>query len=358
LVDELRAGTVSKILGAGFRLGWLCAPREMIPVFQSFLFGGGVNPFASRVATYFLRDHLAPHVALLVDAYRAKRDAMLRGLWEVLEGTDVEVSRPEGGFFLWIRLPTGTGPARLAELSGRAGVQYTAGPAFFPNGGGERFIRLAYSPQSAATRAPGSWPGPFSTPRADRTAPAARGPVAGPPGDGRRDGSRAPAPPQPGRTVRATAPTARSSARPEALPGAAGRLRPEPTHIRCRARLRPHDLDPRGDEMSVPVLRVHGHVIADQEVRRRQRRLRETRATARTPHLGSGHQPDVGRGRQLDRPLREPLAMLRPRTHLFHGDDGGTGAHRDDRPRVPDLSRGVPRGRKKQSGQNERSYRA
>jgi 2-aminoadipate transaminase len=141
----IRAGTLSKILGAGFRLGWLCAPREMIPVFQSFLFGGGVNPFASRVATYFLRDHLAPHVALLVDAYRAKRDAMLRGLWEVLEGTDVEVSRPEGGFFLWIRLPTGTDPARLAELSGRAGVQYTAGPAFFPNGGGERFIRLAYS---------------------------------------------------------------------------------------------------------------------------------------------------------------------------------------------------------------------
>jgi len=35
----MRAGTVSKILGAGFRLGWLCAPKEMIPAYQGFLFG-------------------------------------------------------------------------------------------------------------------------------------------------------------------------------------------------------------------------------------------------------------------------------------------------------------------------------
>jgi len=141
----IRAGTVSKILGAGFRLGWLCAPKEMIPVFQGFLFGGGVNPFASRVATYYLRDHMAEHVAVLVDAYRAKRDAMLNGLWGVLGQTDVEISKPEGGFFIWIKLPAGTDPKRLAAIAARQRLQYTPGPSFFANGGGERFIRLAYS---------------------------------------------------------------------------------------------------------------------------------------------------------------------------------------------------------------------
>jgi len=144
----IRAGTVSKILGAGFRLGWLCAPKEMIPVFQGFLFGGGVNPFASRVATYYLRDHLADHVSVLVDAYRAKRDAMLKGLWEVLEGTDVEISRPEGGFFIWIKLPTGADPKRLSQIAVRERLQYSPGPSFFANGGGERFIRLAFSYES------------------------------------------------------------------------------------------------------------------------------------------------------------------------------------------------------------------
>jgi len=70
---------------------------------------------------------------------------MLKGLWEVLEDTDVEISKPEGGFSFWIKLPTGTSTKRLWEAAAKAGIQYTAGPAFFINGGGEEFIRLAYS---------------------------------------------------------------------------------------------------------------------------------------------------------------------------------------------------------------------
>jgi 2-aminoadipate transaminase len=144
----IRAGTFSKILGAGVRLGWLCAPTEMIPAFQGFLFGGGVNPYVSRVATYFLRDHLADHVALLVDVYRAKRDAMLRGLDEVLGGTDAEISRPEGGFFIWIKLPSGTDPKKLAERAAVARVEYRPGNAFFASGRGSEYARLAFSYES------------------------------------------------------------------------------------------------------------------------------------------------------------------------------------------------------------------
>ncbi|PYM65299.1 MAG: hypothetical protein DME11_10945 [Candidatus Rokuibacteriota bacterium] len=141
----IRAGTLSKILGAGVRLGWLCAPSPMLPSFQAFNFGGGVSPFMSRVATWYLRDHMEAHVKLLRDVYRAKRDAMLRGLWEVLTPTDVEISRPQGGFFIWIKLRAATDPARLEALAVAARAQYTPGPLFFPNGGGERFIRLAFS---------------------------------------------------------------------------------------------------------------------------------------------------------------------------------------------------------------------
>ena len=141
----IRAGTLSKILGAGVRLGWLCAPPAMLPAFQGFNFGGGVNPFMSRVATYFLREHMEEHVKVLVSVYRAKRDAMLKGLWEVLEGTDVEISRPQGGFFIWIKLPSAANVARLEELATQARVQYTPGRAFFSGTGGERHIRLAFS---------------------------------------------------------------------------------------------------------------------------------------------------------------------------------------------------------------------
>jgi 2-aminoadipate transaminase len=103
----------------------------------------------SRVATYYMRDHMEDHVKLLIKVYRDKRDAMLRGLWEVLEGTDVEISKPAGGFFIWIKLPTGTDTRRLLALATESRVQYTAGPAFFPNGGGEQHIRLAFSYETA-----------------------------------------------------------------------------------------------------------------------------------------------------------------------------------------------------------------
>ena len=75
----IRAGTLSKILGAGMRLGWLIAPKSLIPILQSFNFGGGVAPFTSRVATYYMRDHMEHHIPKLIDVYRAKRDAMLAG---------------------------------------------------------------------------------------------------------------------------------------------------------------------------------------------------------------------------------------------------------------------------------------
>jgi len=63
----------------------------------------------------------------------------------VLKGTDVEISRPQGGFFIWIKLPSDTDVTRLEALALEARVQYTPGRAFFAGKGGERHIRLAFS---------------------------------------------------------------------------------------------------------------------------------------------------------------------------------------------------------------------
>ena len=142
----IRAGTVSKILGAGFRLGWLCADPAMIPVFQSFLFGGGVNPFASRVATYYLRDHMAEHVALLVDVYRAKRDAMLKGLWDVL-GRHRRGDQQARGRLLHLDQAARRAPTPRGSPSGRRARACSTRPArrSSSTAAGEQFIRLAYS---------------------------------------------------------------------------------------------------------------------------------------------------------------------------------------------------------------------
>ena len=122
----------------------------MIPAFQSFNFGGGVNPFMSRVATYFMRDHLeaARQAADRHLPRQARRDAAgpLRRCSTAPTST---ISKPEGGFFIWIKLPTGTDTKKLAELAAEASVAVRArARRSMPNGGGEEFIRLAYSYES------------------------------------------------------------------------------------------------------------------------------------------------------------------------------------------------------------------
>lgn len=130
------------------RLGWLIAPSEMMPTLQGFNFGGGVAPFTSRVATYYMRDHMPEHVQTLIKVYRDKRDAMLQGLAETIGDTDADISKPAGGFFIWIKLPTGTDVQKLQGLARDAGVGIVPGTAFMPNGGGEDCIRLAFSYES------------------------------------------------------------------------------------------------------------------------------------------------------------------------------------------------------------------
>ncbi len=141
----MRAGTLSKILGAGVRLGWLLAPKDLIPKLGVFKTDGGTNPYMSRLATYYMRDHMIPHVEELKTIYRNKRNMMLERLRAGL-GDTAQISQPAGGFFIWIRLPEGTDPYKLVELGNDRRIGYVPGPSFFPDGtSGSEYIRLAFS---------------------------------------------------------------------------------------------------------------------------------------------------------------------------------------------------------------------
>lgn len=140
----LRCSTFSKILAAGVRLGYVVGHPDLIARLMPLKQDWGTNPFVSRVAAYYLREHLDEHVAELIAVYRRKRDAMLAGLERGL-GSSASWSRPAGGFFVWLRLPDGTDNAKLAELAAERQVSYVSGAGFFPDGSGTDFIRLAFS---------------------------------------------------------------------------------------------------------------------------------------------------------------------------------------------------------------------
>ncbi len=144
----VRSATLSKILAAGLRVGYLTAPREVIARLNSLKLDGGASPFVGRVAATWLRSDHDAHVRRLVDLYRRKRDALVRGLEGGFVAGDAlrpSWTLPAGGFFLWLRLPAGVDSLKVAEAASVRGVAYVSGSSFFADGSGADYIRLAWS---------------------------------------------------------------------------------------------------------------------------------------------------------------------------------------------------------------------
>ncbi len=141
----VRIGTFSKILGAGVRQGWLLAPAALLRRMQGVKIDGGTNALASRIIAAYLKDHLVERIAECQQVYRTKRDAMLEALQQYL-GPAAEWTHPEGGMFIWVRLPEGTDPDRLWETATAERIVYVRGESFTPDGQGARnYIRLCYA---------------------------------------------------------------------------------------------------------------------------------------------------------------------------------------------------------------------
>lgn len=137
-------GTLSKIMGAGMRLGWAVAPTELITKMSILKMEGGSGVFASYVAAEWIPQHLTEHIAGLREIYRRRRDIMLDALDRHMpKGTTW--THPEGGFFVWVTLPEGLDTTELVDAARERSVEYLPGRPFFLNGGGENTLRLSFS---------------------------------------------------------------------------------------------------------------------------------------------------------------------------------------------------------------------
>ncbi len=74
--------------------------------------------------------------------YRERRDAMLLALADYLP--DLSWTVPNGGFYVWLRLPENMDSKSMLPRAVKELVAYTPGTAFYANGGGRNFIRLAF----------------------------------------------------------------------------------------------------------------------------------------------------------------------------------------------------------------------
>jgi DNA-binding transcriptional MocR family regulator len=142
--DAVSVGSASKCIWGGLRLGWIRSPLPLVDRLTQARVGLDLGApvleqlVLTRLLTEGIDDLLAAHRARL----REQREALVRALAATLP--DWRFRLPAGGMVLWCELPA-AGAMALATEAERHGLLLAAGPAFAPEGGLDRFVRLPYT---------------------------------------------------------------------------------------------------------------------------------------------------------------------------------------------------------------------
>jgi 2-aminoadipate transaminase len=140
-------GSFSKVLAPGLRLGFLVAPEAIAPkLLQAKQAADLHSPgFNQRMVVEVMRDaFLDRHVPTIRALYRSQRDAMLAALAREMQGLDVRWNTPDGGMFLWARLPAGVRAIDLLPRAVERGVAFVPGAPFYAGEPDERALRLSF----------------------------------------------------------------------------------------------------------------------------------------------------------------------------------------------------------------------
>ncbi|MFW5995932.1 MAG: PLP-dependent aminotransferase family protein [Halanaerobiaceae bacterium] len=141
-------GSFSKFFVPGLRVGWVCAPEEMIDFLsrakqntdlatgtfgQLLLYQAGCEGLIDKQA-----EKVKPF-------YRERLETMASALEEYFpSGTDWYDSR--GGFFFWVKLPEGVDSRKLLNRAIESKVAFVTGSSFFADPeDGKRYMRLSFS---------------------------------------------------------------------------------------------------------------------------------------------------------------------------------------------------------------------
>jgi DNA-binding transcriptional MocR family regulator len=142
----LHCGSFSKCLAPGYRVGWAAAGRygEALRR-QKFLSTISTNAIAQAAIAEFVKyGGYELHLRRLRSALQSQRDSLLRAVTRYFPA-QTRVSRPEGGYFVWMELPPGSVDAlQLLRLCVADGVSLAPGPLFSPSGHCERYLRLNF----------------------------------------------------------------------------------------------------------------------------------------------------------------------------------------------------------------------
>jgi len=139
------AGSFSKILAPGLRVGFSLAPAELTAKMTVGKQASDVHTpiFNQMIVDEWMRGYdVDAHIQHIREIYRAKRDVMCKGLAE----TPLRFATPAGGLFIWCELPDDVDMLDFARLAVGNKVAVVPGSAFLAEAG-ERVnaIRVNFS---------------------------------------------------------------------------------------------------------------------------------------------------------------------------------------------------------------------
>lgn len=140
-------GSYSKIISPGLRCGFAVAHPTVL---RKMVIGKQANDVHTSnlsmrlVYEYSVRGLLKPHIEKICAQYKVKRDRMLAAI-EANFPAGTEWTRPDGGLFIWVRVPEGIDAVKVLEEAIKDKVAFIPGSPFFADGSGQNTMRLNFS---------------------------------------------------------------------------------------------------------------------------------------------------------------------------------------------------------------------
>jgi DNA-binding transcriptional MocR family regulator len=142
----LLCSSFSKTLAPGLRIGWVAPGRYLERVLHMKYIGTGSTATQPQmaIAEFLQAGHYEPHLRRMRSQYQRGRDQMIDWITRYFPA-GTRVSRPQGGFMMWVELADDFDTLRLNRALLDQGVQVAVGSIFSASGKYRNCLRMNYS---------------------------------------------------------------------------------------------------------------------------------------------------------------------------------------------------------------------